>query len=169
MGVRRALPFLAVLAAASPAAAQSWDIYAYPDAKFVAQFPAQPTVTSGSYRTEAGLERPARIWSAVAGNVAYSLTLADFNGTALDKDAVITDAVKAFGRLGEVAVDVEARINTEYGRELSVVRKDGGRSITAIFFFDKHLYLLHGQAMPPNPGDSTANLIRFQQSLQFTN
>jgi hypothetical protein len=159
----------AVLILAGPAAAQSWDTYSYPDAKFAVQFPAQPQVGQGKYRTQAGLDAPARIWSARTGAVNYTLTLADFSGTALDKDAVIADAVKAFGETGEVAVDVEARINTEYGRELSVAHRDGGRSITAIFFFDKHLYVLHGHALPPNGGDATASLIRFQQSLQFMN
>ena len=159
----------AVLVLAGPAAAQSWDIYSYPDAKFAVQFPAQPQVGPGKYRTQAGFDAPARVWSARTDQVVYTLTLADFSGTALDKDAVIADAVKAFGQTGEVAVDVEARINTEYGRELSVAHKDGGRSITAIFFFDKHLYLLHGHALPPNGGDATASLIRFQQSLQFMN
>jgi hypothetical protein len=159
----------AVLVLAGPAAAQSWDTYSYPDAKFAVQFPAQPEVGQGMYRTQAGLDTPARIWSASTGNVKYTLTLADFSGTALEKDAVIADAVKAFGQTGQVAVDVEARINTQYGRELSLAHKDGGRSITAIFFFDKHLYLLHGHALPPNGGDATASLIRFQQSLQFMN
>ncbi|MGZ3314794.1 MAG: hypothetical protein ACXU8Q_11525, partial [Caulobacteraceae bacterium] len=101
------------------------------------------------------------------GNVAYSVMLVDFSGTALEKDAVISDAVRAFGLEGEVLVDVEARINAEYGRELSVRRKDGGHDIVAIFFFDSHLFVLNGRAAPPDPTAATANLIRFQQSLNF--
>jgi hypothetical protein len=162
-------PLAAVLLLAAPAAAQTWDTYSYPDAKFAVQFPAQPSVGGGSYRTTAGLDRPAKVYSARLDNVAYTLTVADFSGTALEKDAVIGDAVKAFGQMGEIAIDVDARINTEYGRELSVIHKDGGRSVTAIFFFGNRLYLLRGHAMPPNPGDATARLIRFQQSLQFMN
>jgi hypothetical protein len=155
----------ACLAAAAPAFA--WDIFSYPEAKFAAQFPAEPQVAQSKYRTTAGLEAPAQRWLAMDRNVAYSVTLVDFSGTALDKDAAIADAVKAFGREGEVLVDVEARINAEWGRELSVNRKDGGHDIVAVFFFDNHLYLLNGRAAPPDPGASTANLIRFQQSLNF--
>ena len=163
--VTLALACAAWLAGAAPALA--WDIFTFPDAKFAAQFPAEPQVATAKYRTTAGLEAPAQRWWAKQGNVAYSVTLVDFSGTALEKDAAIADAVKAFGQDGEVLVDVEARINAEWGRELSVNRRDGGHDIVAIFFFDNHLYVLNGRAAPPNPGAATANLIRFQQSLNF--
>ena len=153
------------LAAAAPALA--WDIYSYPEAKFAAQFPSEPQIGPAKYRTAAGLDLPAQRYWAQEGNVAYSLLLADFTGTALDKDAVIADAVKAFGQEGEVLVDVEARINREYGRELSIKRKDGGHDIVAVFFFDDHLYVLNGRAAAPDPTAATAHLIRFQQSLNF--
>ncbi|MGZ3272117.1 MAG: hypothetical protein ACXU82_05675 [Caulobacteraceae bacterium] len=155
----------ALLFAAAPAWA--WDIYTFPEAKFAAQFPAQPVTGAAKYRTTAGLEVPAQRYAIQEGNVAYSVMLVDFSGTALEKDAVISDAVRAFGLEGEVLVDVEARINAEYGRELSVRRKDGGHDIVAIFFFDSHLYVLNGRAAPPDPTAATANLIRFQQSLNF--
>jgi hypothetical protein len=155
----------ALLLAATPAFA--WDIFTFPEAKFAAQFPAQPQVGSAKYRTTAGLELPAQRYWIQDGNVAYSVVLADFSGTALEKDAVIADGVKAFGQEGEVLVDVEARINSEYGRELSVRRRDGGHDIVAIFFFDSHLYVLNGRAAAPDPNAATANLIRFQQSLNF--
>ena len=159
------LALAASLGAAAPALA--WDIFSFPDAKFAAQFPAEPQVGPAKYRTTSGLEAPAQRWFAKERNVAYSVTLVDFSGTALDKDAAIADAVKAFGQDGEVLVDVEARINAEWGRELSVNRRDGGHDIVAVFFFDNHLYVLNGRAAPPDPGASTANLIRFQQSLNF--
>ena len=155
----------ALLLAATPALA--WDIFTFPEAKFAAQFPAQPQVGSAKYRTTAGLELPAQRYWIQDGNVAYSVVFADFSGTALEKDAVIADGVKAFGQEGEVLVDVEARINSEYGRELSVRRRDGGHDIVAIFFFDSHLYVLNGRAAAPDPNAATANLIRFQQSLNF--
>jgi hypothetical protein len=165
MAVTLGLACAASLTAAAPAFA--WDIFSYPEAKFAAQFPIEPKVAQAKYRTTAGLEAPAQRWWAQDGNVAYSVTLVDFSGTALDKDAAIADAVKAFGEQGDVLVDVEARINAEWGRELSVNRKDGGHDIVAVFFFDNHLYLLNGRAAPPDPVASTANLIRFQQSLNF--
>jgi hypothetical protein len=166
----RAGPILALALAGAlcwSAPALAWDIFTFPEAKFAAQFPAQPRTDQARYRTTAGLDVPAQRYWAAEGNVAYTLILADFTGTALDKDAAIADAVKGFSDQGKVLVDVEARINAEYGRELSIDRKDGGHDIVAIFFFDQHLYVLNGRASAPDPGASTANLIRFQQSLNF--
>jgi hypothetical protein len=160
-----ALALAALLGASTPALA--WDIYSYPDAKFAAQFPAQPQTGPARYRTTAGLDAPAQRYWAQEGGVVYAVTIADFTGTALDKDAAIADAVKAFSDQGKVLVDVEARINREFGRELSIDRKDGGHDILAIFFIDQHLYVLNGRASPPDPGAATAALIRFQQSLNF--
>jgi hypothetical protein len=156
-----------IMVTAGAAAAQGWDTYDYPDAQFAIQFPAPPSVTRGTYRTTTGLNVPATTYAARDGAVAYALTIADFTGAAQQDDAAIKDAVALFGRRGEVKVDVEARINREYGRELSVVGADGARSIGAIFFFGGKLYVLEGRAAPPNADDASAGLIRFQQSLQF--
>ncbi len=165
----RALPALglalAALLATTPAWA--WDIYSFPEAGFAAQFPAQPRLDPAKYRTTQGLEAPAQRYWASEGNVVYAVTIADFSGTALEKDAAIADAVKAFGDQGKVLVDVEARINREFGRELSIDRNDGGHDIVAIFFIGNHLYVLNGRAAPPDPGSATGPLIRFQQSLNF--
>ncbi len=66
-----------------------------------------------------------------------------------------------------VKAEVEARINRQYGRELSVAFKDGSLSIVGIFFFDHHLCELDGKAMGPDAAAASSSLIRFQQSLQF--
>jgi len=147
--------------------ALAWDVFSFPDAHFAAQFPSAPQMGSGNYRTTAGLDVPAQHFIARQDHVTYTLTRADLSGTVLEKDAAIADAVKGFGQLGQVLVDVEARINAEYGRELSLANKDGSRSVVAIFYFDNHLYVLHGHAEAPDPKAATAHLIRFQQSLNF--
>jgi hypothetical protein len=157
----------AAILAPWPAAAQGWDSYSYPDAKFALQFPAQPQVSRSTYRTVAGLELPATAYGMRTRQAAFTLTVADFNGVALDQDAAIKDAVAAISQRGKVALDVEARINRQYGRELSVVGADGDRSVVAIFFFDQHLYLLDGRAFAPDADAASASLIHFQQSLQF--
>jgi hypothetical protein len=163
----------ALMLGVGPAAAQDrssmiWELYSYPDSGFAIQFPAQPAIMAADYRTIAGLRAPATTYSAPAGSAVFTLTVADFAGTALNADAAIKDAVAAVGRRGEVKIDVEARINHEYGRELSVVGKSGDRSVVAVFFIGQKLYLLDGHAFGPNALAATASLIRFQQSLQFT-
>jgi hypothetical protein len=64
-------------------------------------------------------------------------------------------------------VALDARINREFGRELSVSGADGSRSAIAIFFVNRHLYLLDGESLPPNAIAKSGDAVRFQQSLQF--
>ena len=158
---------LAAALAGAPAHAQSWETYSYPEAQFAVHFPAKPAVTKGAYATTTGVSVPATIYSVRHENVVYRMTIADFSKTTIDAPAGISDAVKAWGRRGEVKLDVEARINRQWGRELSVVGKDGSRSMAAIFFFGGKLYELDGMALPPNADRSGGRLIRFQQSLAF--
>jgi len=157
----------ALLAFAVPAMAQSWDTYSYPAAGFAVQFPTPPAVERGAWRTNAGLSVPSAIYAARLDRVDYVVTIADFSGTALDKDAAIADASKVLVKDGQVMVDVEARISTEYGRELSIAHKDGAMAIVAAFFIKQKLYVLEGRAPGPDAKASSASLIHFQQSLQF--
>ena len=164
---RLAVAVCAAFAAAGSARAQAWDTYSYPDAGFVVQFPAQPRVDRGAWRTAAGLDVPAAIYAARLDRADYVVTIADFSGTALDKDAAIADAVTVVARGDRPVADVEARINTRYGREVSFAGQDGAWTVTAVFFFNQKLYVLEGRASGPNGKDASGRLIRFQQSLQF--
>ncbi len=157
----------ALLTAPLTAAAQSWENYDYQDAGFAVHFPAPPSVTTGVYKTTTGETAPATIYSVRRDDIIYTVTRADFTKLTLDGDKAINDAVKSFEQLGKIQLDVDARINRQYGHELSVGGKDGSRFTVAIFFFNHHLYQLQGQAMPPDPDRRSGQLIRFQQSLQF--
>jgi hypothetical protein len=163
----RSLAITAVLLTPLPAGAQTWQNYDYADAGFAVHFPAPPTLTKGVYRAAAGLSAPSAVYSVRQDNVVYTVTVADFSQTTVEKDKAIGDAVKAFGETGEIKVDVDARINTQFGHELTIANKDGSRSTVAIFFFNHHLYQLEGRALPPDPATRSSSLIRFQQSLQL--
>ncbi len=164
----RAAALAALFLASAPLPATAWDSFSYPDAKFAIQFPAPPKIANGTWRTDTGLDVPARIYAVRAEGVDYGLTIADFTGAAFDHDSAIKDAVALVSKRGEVKIDVDARINRQYGRELSVIGKDGARSILAIFFFGDRLYVLDGRAYPPDAAGASASLIHFQQSLQFS-
>jgi hypothetical protein len=151
-----------LLAAAGPAQAQEWREYAYPDAGFSAQFPVRPTVAELQYKA-GGLSAPARVYAAHQGSADYSVTVADLSGSSVDKDAAIAGAARVLAVSGAVKLDVIERIDREYGRELIVVDRDGGRTATAIFYLNQKLYVLAGRTDP----DSGPMGVRFQQSLQF--
>ena len=163
----RSLALIAALALPGAALAQSWQDYDYPEAGFAVHFPAAPAVAKAGYTTSKGLSAPCVVYTVRQPDAVYTMTVADFSRASATSDDAISDAVKVATGAGEVRADVEARINRQYGRELSVRQKDGSISILAIFFFDKHLYVLHGQALAPDADGAAPKAVRFQQSLQF--
>ncbi len=164
---------LLLLLIASPALAQilpkapDWRAYDYPQMGFGVHFPAEPSVVRATYAAPGG-PVPASIYAVTFDNVEYRMTVADYPAGTSDK-AAIDAAVKTWATGDrEIKLDVEARINRRYGRELSVVGKDGSYAMVAIFFFNDRLYELSGRALPPNAQISTGKTIRFQQSLRFS-
>lgn len=166
--MRLSLPLLlAAVAVCGPAAAQTWQPYNFPESGFTAQFPAQPTAAKGSYTTGRGLTVPAMTYAVEQEHVLYAVTVADFSKADLNSQAAIEDAVKALGGTGEVKVDVSARIDREFGRELSILGKDGARTTAAVFFVNHKLYRLTGAALPSAPPSGAGRTTRFEETLEF--
>jgi hypothetical protein len=149
------------------AAAQDWQAYPYPDPGFAIQFPAPPAVEKSTVRNPGGVLLPMTRYALHQDRIVYSLNVVDYSGTNADGTATIAETEKSFGSAGKVTVAIDARINRSFGRELSVNGADGSRSAVAIFFVNRHLYTLVGQALPPNAIEKSGDAIRFQQSLQF--
>jgi len=158
---------LAAWMAPAAAIAQEWKVYSYPDAGVAVQFPAPPSVEKTAYKTPAGASLPMTRYSLKQDGVLYSLSIVDYTGVRGDEKGAIAETEKSYGALGKVTVAIDARVNRSFGRELSVNRTDGGRSVVAIFFVNKHLYISDGESLPPNPMAKSGDAIRFQQSLEF--
>ncbi len=149
------------------ASAQDWTVYRYPDPGFAVQFPVPPVVDKGTFKTSAGVSLPMMRYEARQDRVVYTVKVVDFSSAKADGTSVIGEAEKSFGASGKVTVAIDARINRQFGRELSVNGADGSRSAVALFFASKHLYILVGEAMPPDAIARSGDTVRFQQSLQF--
>ncbi|HXJ02253.1 MAG TPA: hypothetical protein VNH44_13605 [Micropepsaceae bacterium] len=160
---------VAVLAVLStPALAQSWIEYDYPDAGFAIHFPAAPNVATGLYETGAGAFVNAQIYSLQAEGNLYSVTVADLSGASTDPQNTLAQAVEAARSQGDIQVDIPARVNGQRGRQLSIVGKDGSHSNLAIFIAKDHLFEIKGTVLASNPDRQSGDAIRFQQSLRFT-
>jgi hypothetical protein len=149
------------------AVAQEWTVYRYPDAGFAVQLPAAPAVEKSTFRTSAGASLPMTRYTARQNGIVFTLDVVDFSSANADGTSTIADTEKSFGASGKVTVAIDARINRAFGRELSVSRADGSRSAIAIFFINRHLFVLDGKSLPPNAIARSGDAIRFQQSLQF--
>jgi hypothetical protein len=158
---------MAMLLVPAAASAQEWKSYPYPDPGFAIQFPSPPTEDQGTFKTAAGVTLPMTRYSVRQDHNVYSLKVVDYSTTTADPMATIAEAEKSFGASGKVTVAIDARVARSFGRELSVTGNDGSRSAIALFFVNKHLYVLEGQALPPNAIARSGDTIRFQESLNF--
>ena len=63
------------LSVASPAAAQEWENFLFPEDGFEANFPGQPEVEETTWISQMDYELPARIYRASRGDSRYSVTV----------------------------------------------------------------------------------------------
>jgi hypothetical protein len=157
---------IAAFAVAGPAAAQSWMEYSYPDYAFTVSFPAEPRIETTIYQAADGRLAPARVYSVTQDVSVFRMTIVDLSNAALEESAVIGHAIKTLAQGGEIKLDIPHRISRVFGRQLSIQAADGSHSSIALFYHKQRLYQIEGKALAT--GDTTADAIRFQQSLVFT-
>jgi hypothetical protein len=157
---------LALFAISGPAAAESWKEYSYPDYAVTVSFPAEPKIETTTYQVADGRSVPARVYSVAQGNGVFRMTIADLSNAELEESAVLDHAIKALAQGGEITLNIPARVSRVFGRQLSVLGTDGSRSSLALFDYNGRLYQIEGKSLPT--GNATADAIRFQQSLIFT-
>jgi hypothetical protein len=162
-----ALVLAAFVASTGPAAAQSWQEYTYPRDSFGVSFPETPKIETTTYQAADGRMVEAHVYSASEPNAVYRMTVADLSDSNMEENTVIDHAIKTLSQNAEVKVDIPHRISAVYGRQLSIAGNDGSHNSVAVFFYKKRLYQIEGKALPGGE-DGTANAIRFQQSLIFT-
>ena len=165
VGSLAAAAFAAVLLTASPADAQAWREYRY--SGFAIQFPVEPKVEDGAYATAEGTTVAARIYSAEQEGALFKMTVADLSRVRQSEAQALSEAIGQLTENGEVVVDVPARVNRVFGRQLSIVGHDGSRSAVALFYRNRRLYLVEGIILPTNDDSMSSLGMRFQQSLRF--
>jgi hypothetical protein len=161
---------LTMCVASGSALAQGWKQYSYPDYSFTIAFPADPKAETTSYQSADGSRAEAHVYSVAQDGAVFKMMVADLSDPASnspkDEGAVIAHAIKTLSQAGEIKVDIPARINRVFGRQMSITGADGSHASVALFYYNGRLYQLEGTAAPGS--DATAAVIRFQQSLVFT-
>jgi hypothetical protein len=158
---------LVACATAAVAQSQGWKEYTYPQYSFGLSFPEEPKIETKPYQTADGSPADARIYSVARGNSEFVMTVVELSDKKTDEKTVIDHAIKSLAGDGEVKLDITHRISAVYGRQLSIAGRDGTHSSVAVFYYQKRLYQIAGIAHPGE--NATADAIRFQQSLIFTN
>jgi len=154
-------------AAEPPIGREGWRNVVHADDRFAIQFPQAPTMSKGRYALAGDASAPAKTYSAERGDVTYRLTVADLSGQAVDREAVFRKVIDRLCRGGKLRTYAEARIRAVFGRQISVERPDGGRSVASVFIDGNRLYELEATAAGPSGRAATSALIRFQQTLNL--
>jgi hypothetical protein len=157
---------LVSFALATPALAEGWKQYADPTYAFAVSFPGDPQVETTTYAAPDGRPVPARVYSVTQATGIFKMTVADLSENGLAEGAVIDSAIKALSQESEIKLNIPARVGRVFGRQLSIVGADGSRSSVALFYYEGRLYQIEGTSLPAS--NATADAIRFQQSLIFT-
>jgi hypothetical protein len=148
--------------------AQSWQEYAYADYGFAVSFPDAPKIESGRYQLPDGSSVPARIYSVTDTVGDYRVVIADFANRTESENTVIDAAEANLKRNRDVKVEMGARVQAVFGRQLSLAGRDGSHISAALFMYQHHLYQITGTAAPAAALAGSSDAIRFQQSLRFT-
>jgi hypothetical protein len=156
---------VAIFAASTPAGAQSWKEYEYPNETFTAAFPAEPKVEATSYRAPGGRLVEARVYSVVREGGAFKVTVADMSDTPESAGNVMAYAVFMLSRRGELKVNIPHVTRRVIGRQASIDGADGSQTYASVFFHNQRLYQIEG-TVPA--GGSAEDAFRFQQSFDFT-
>jgi hypothetical protein len=165
--IRPSILVAALFIFTSPAVAQNWQEYSYPDYSFRVTFPGDPQIETTTYRLADNRKVEAHVYSVRRDNAEFKVTVAELADAGLEPTAVINDAIKTLSEGGEVKVDVPHHIMAVFGRQLSIVEGNGSRVAVALFAYNRRLYQIEGRSFPA-ANDATADAIRFVQSLIFT-
>jgi len=106
--------------ASGPAAAQSWTEYSYPEDLFTISFPGVPKAETTTRQGPDGRVVEARTYSVGQDRGAFKMAIVDLSDPPLDENVALDYAVKTLTQEGEVKLDIPARVNRVYGRQLSI-------------------------------------------------
>ena len=154
---------------ATPAFA-AWQDYTYPELGFLVTFPADPKTETGTYRGPDGTTLPSKIFTVEQDGFRFQITVVDFSSTTATMAGVIKAAVNDYLKRGELVEDTFARIGSEWGRNLNIAGKDGGRTVASVYFTTaRKLYLIEGDTLPGSKDPESGLPTRFRESLSFVN
>jgi hypothetical protein len=155
----------ALLVFCGVAAAQTgWHEFTRKDLQFAINFPAPAQATETTWRSPAGTNLPARLFSAVQGPARYSMTVVEFAARPWEENGAIAHAAAELRKKGRVRYDEPVDLDGVPGHTLSANTPDGGYMMVSIYQFSHRLYIAEAWVPAGQPPPS-----QFQQSVVVMN
>jgi hypothetical protein len=157
----------AALLLSDPAHAQ-WHGYVSKEGGFSFSAPGAMKTEKIDYASASSGQRVATLFQSDEDNIEYKVKVIDFTGVSADSNTLIKEASSAFMGENKVLSDVEARVESDYGRKITVdLPNDGGRSMAAVYFKGGHIIQLEATVLPANGDYGTPDMSRFVESIAF--
>ena len=121
----------------STAAQSTWQEYTYPNQQFAVSFPAEPAVAAMRYRAADVTMLPETLYSVQQDTGVFRVAVIDFANTGIDQSAAIDQAIAELRGRGDIKLNIQARVQRNYGRYLNIAGNDGSHTIAAVFFGGK--------------------------------
>ena len=158
----------AALAMAIMPAEAAWHSYVNTEAGFSFTAPGAVKAEKSSYKSTAEGQRTATIFRSLEDDVEYRVTVVNFFGRKSDEAAIIKEASTLFQANKKVLADSEARVESSYGRKMTVdLPNAGGRSMVAVYFNQGYLIELQVTVLPANGDYGSPDMGRFVDSIAF--
>ncbi len=121
-----------------------------------------------SYKSASEGERAATIFRSAEDDVEYRVTVVNFFGRKTDEPAIIKEASTLFQANKKVLADSDARVESSYGRKMTVdLPNAGGRAMVGIYFNQGYLIELQVTVLPANGDYGSPDMGRFVDSIAF--
>jgi hypothetical protein len=163
--------FVAAVAWIAPASA--WTEYKYEDLGVAKEFPAEPKVATGTYKTVVAGAAPSHIFTVDEPDSKYSMIVVDLmdkvdSGSTIQGECVAMAEEAGKATVANMPARVEPGKAAIYGRIVSEDMKDGSRQLTECFYTKGRLYKIAATILPSNSDfPNSAEGVRFINSLRF--
>jgi hypothetical protein len=167
-----AIAFAASLVAAAPAHA-AWKEYTYKELGVAKDFPDEPKLETGVYKTPLAKTAPSVIYSVVKYGITFKMTVVDFSKRAADGANLMAEAAahEVQGRQVTYTLDdlplYDKGANSVYGMMLRIQKPDGGRENVVNFFNKGRLYIIEAIVAPDSPNKFSPDIPRFMDTVVF--
>ena len=149
-------------------ASAAWHGYVNREAGFSFIAPGEVKTDKATYRSATANQRNATVFRSVDNNIEFKVTVVDFTGRTNDEAALIKEASTQYAAGKKVLVDVEARVDQNYGRKMTAdLANNGGRSMAGFYFKGGRLIQLEVTVLPANGDYGTPDTGRFVDSVAF--
>nr|TFG54849.1 MAG: hypothetical protein E4H34_01700 [Hyphomicrobiales bacterium] len=151
----------------APAQTQ-WRPYVSRDLGFAFHAPGQPSVERGTYRADTSGEYPTIVYRTIVNNIEYKVIVADCRNRAAEGASILEEAAYTFQLEQNVVTDDYGRVDTVYGRKVTIDLPDNGGRSMASFYFDRgYLFEFVATVLPANGDYGSPSMSRFIDSHSF--